>query len=476
MPKEVFTWEYVEKEARQLLRNYGYNEIRTPIFEKSELFVRSVGQTSDIVQKQMLNLSFQGFVEKYQFDEIGLDSGDVFKKLIENGWAEKISPTQIRLKSYLFEGKVIGEMKKVFEDDEVLDKILFPQYYTSLSLRPEGTASIVRAYIQNNFDRLERLSKFFYIGPMFRGERPQKGRLRQFHQIGAEAIGPESCSPYLDAEIIALSVAILKALGLSDFNLKLNSLGDEEDKENFSKYLKKELKPVSGNFCSNCQRRYRLNVLRVLDCNNKDCQAIVDGLDIHDAHLSDKSREYFKEVCGALDRLKVSYEIFPKLVRGLDYYTHTVFEISAPSLGSQDALGAGGRYSNLVSQLGGPDVDAVGFALGIERILLAMPKGDVEAGKLNVFIIALDEKSFLKAFALLHQLRDADVSGDMSYRISSMKSQMRLADKKGAGHVIILGEAEMQKGEVTIKNMESGDQEVESINNIKAIKNMILNQ
>ena len=388
LPSQIPLWQHVEDSARDILKNYNYREIRTPFFEETELFARSMGQTSDVVQKQMLN--------------VGSD----------------------------------------------------------LSLRPENTASVVRAYIQHSLDRKESLSKLFYIGPMFRGERPQKGRLRQFHQIGVEAIGPGTSSPYLDAEVMALSVNILKAFGLNNFRLKINTLGSSEDKNGFSKMLRQKFQSQIKNFCEDCQSRYERNVFRILDCKHKACRAIVNKQEIDHSYLSDESATYYAQVKIALDGLGIVFEESLNLVRGLDYYTHTVFEISDASLGSQDALGAGGRYNNLVSQLGGPQVDAIGFALGIERILLAMPQEkEILEPKLTIFVIALEEESFGTAFSLVNTLRQNGIASDISYKISSAKSQMRAANKSGARYVVLLGADELKNNVVTLKDMETGNQQ-----------------
>lgn len=406
LPAEMSLWQDVQDTARQIFTNYNYKEIQTPVFEETELFARSMGKTSDVVQKQMLNLQSQK----------KSDAGDIH----------------------------VGE----------------------LSLRPEGTASVVRSYIENGLDRKENISKFFYIGPMFRGERPQKGRLRQFHQIGVEVIGPGASHPYLDAEVIALNVGLLKAFGLKDFELKINTLGSPEDKKSFSKSLRKLLDPKISKLCPDCQKRFERNVFRILDCKNKTCREIVDSLKIGDSYLSEESRSYFAQVKEALDGLGVKYRVCHDLVRGLDYYTHTVFEITGSSLGSQDALSAGGRYNHLVAQLGGPEVPATGFALGIERTLLAMGKSqESTVTSPSAYIVGLDERSFKKGFEILNILRSMDIPSDMSFRISSMKSQMRLADKTGARCVIILGESELEKECVSLKDMETGDQEEISIKN-----------
>ena len=406
LPAEMSLWQDVQDTARQIFTNYNYKEIQTPAFEEMELFARSMGKTSDVVQKQMLNLQSQK----------KSDAGDIHS----------------------------GE----------------------LSLRPEGTASVVRMYIENALDRKENISKFFYIGPMFRGERPQKGRLRQFHQIGVEVIGPGASHPYLDAEVIALNVGLLKAFGLKDFELKINTLGTLDNKGNIRELLLNKLKPKTKELCGDCQERIGRNVFRVLDCKNKSCQKIVKGIGLGYDWLDDESMAYFVQVKEGLDALGVKYKEDPSLVRGLDYYTHTVFEITGSSMGSQDAVSAGGRYDHLVSQLGGAEVPAIGFALGIERTILAMGKSqELAVTPPDAYIVGLDDLSFKKGFEVLSILRSMDISSDMSFRVSSMKSQMRLADKVGARSVIIMGELELEKECVALKDMETGDREEVSIKN-----------
>lgn len=399
LPLEVPLWEEIENMSRRILRIYNYKEIRTPIFEETELFARSMGSTSDVVQKQMLNLA--------------------------------------------------GQNQKDAEGEKS----------SGLSLRPENTASVVRAYIQNSFDKKEQLSKLFYIGPMFRGERPQKGRLRQFHQIGVEAIGPNSASAYLDAEVIALSVNLLKSFGLKDFKVKINTLGSEEDKSNFSKILREKIKPYFSDLSEDSQQRFERNVFRILDSKDKKDKDVIAKIDIKHSYLSEESRKYYEDVKAVLTDLGVDYEESDSLVRGLDYYTHTVFEITGTSLGSQDALGAGGRYNNLVENLGGSKVDAIGFALGIERILLALSQNVcVKETPIDIFIIALGENAAKQAFKILNELRNVGYSSDMSYKASSLKSQMRLADKFKARFVIIIGEDELNKNIMLLRNMETGEQ------------------
>jgi len=393
LPDEISSWETIENKARQVLRSYGYREIRTPVYEETALFKRSLGQTSDIVNKQLLELATSK----------------------EEGYA----------------------------------------------LRPEGTASVIRSYLENSFDKKEPLSKFFYIGPMFRGERPQKGRLRQFHQIGVEAIGPNSASPYLDAEILALTIHLLKDFGVKNPKLKINSLGSKEDKEHISVWLRGEFKKHKKDLCEECQNRFERNVFRVLDCKNESCRRVVASV-VKDLPLSEPSRVYFQSVQGALKSININFEISPRLVRGLDYYTHTVFEITAEGLGSQDAVGAGGRYGGLVHELGGDartDYGAVGFALGIERILLASGATQPVASAIDAFVIAMDEAGQKQAFKLVNDLRHAGISADMNYSGGKIGSQMNRANKLNARFALILGEEEMKSGTIAVKNMTSGTQE-----------------
>ncbi len=387
-------WEAVEFLSRRICKSYGYREIRTPIYEDINLFKRSLGATTDVVNKQLLELA---------------NAKD------EEGFA----------------------------------------------LRPEGTASVVRSYIENSLDGKESLSKLFYIGPMFRGERPQKGRLRQFHQIGVEAIGPNSTSPFLDAEVIALAMHLLKEMGIKDAQLKINSLGSKEDKARISAWLRTEFAAVKDNLCQDCRERFERNVFRVLDCKNESCRKVVAKL-IQDLPLSVPSKEYFAQVQAALKSAGITFEVSPHLVRGLDYYTHTVFEITAQGLGSQDAVGAGGRYNGLVHELGGnPKITygAVGFALGIERILLALGDTEVPQIRADVFIMAMKEEYQPLVFLVLQLLRKSGISADMSFVGGSMKSQMGKADKSGAHFALIVGEEEVQNNSIAVKDLQQSTQQ-----------------
>jgi histidyl-tRNA synthetase len=408
LPAQIKKWRFIEDAARKTFFLFNYQEIRTPLFEDTELFARSMGQTSDVVMKQMLNLAAQN---------------------------------------------VAGENSISL---------------SGLSLRPENTASVVRSYIQNNLDRKEQLSKLFYIGPMFRGERPQKGRLRQFHQIGGEVIGPGSGTPFMDAEVILLAVNLLKSFGLKEFKLKINTLGSAEDKERLSSLLRDKLNGQMERLCPDCQQRFNRNVFRVIDCKSPECKAVVKDIALDYDYLSPDSQKYYSDVKTALDELGVAFEESMSLVRGLDYYTHTVFEITSSLLGSQDALGAGGRYNSLVAQLGGSEgVDAIGFALGMERILLALGEAeDTNPSQVDAFVMAMNEGTLKAAFLLGQDLRANDISTEMFYKTASMKNQMRAANKAQAAYVLILGEEELAANAVMVKNMSSGEQERVNLENV----------
>lgn len=384
-PSQTNSFNRIIQESRKAFNIFGYSEIVLPLLEEEGLFRRSVGDTSDIVQKQMFKI----------------------------------------------EGK-------------------------DIVLRPEGTAQVIRYYLENTLYKKSDFYKFSYFGPMFRGERPQRGRLRQFHHIGAEAIGSDSL--YLDAEIIGLSMRILEASGVSQKELRINTLGCAEDKKKFSKDLKTMLEDNKDKFCRDCQHRLVSNPLRVLDCKNETCKQMTLSLDIRQNHLCGRCAEQFSKLRLLLEELKISYTYSPCLVRGLDYYTNTVFEIVSRQLGSQDAVGAGGRYNGLVQCLGGPSIPAVGFALGIERIMLVLNQPE-EAEKVKVFIATVEEHLKDEAVKLLGKLRDEGISSDMDYMGKSLKGQLRYAQKVGIKFVVILGEDELKEGCAGLKNMETATQD-----------------
>lgn len=393
----------MEETARKVFSVYNYRQISPPLIEDHALFNRSLGQTTEIVQKQMF--------------------------LVKN-------------------------------NDDIY------------ALRPEGTASVARAYIENNLDKTQGLAKFYYFGPMFRLERPQKGRLRQFHHVGCEVIG--SSDPALDAEVIALADELLKGLSITGYQIKINNLGCANDKKELAVSLRRKIKDRLPEFCADCRQRFKTNVLRILDCKKDACRSAVSRLDIGEKHLCPDCCRHFARVIGLLDALKINYQVLPQLVRGLDYYTGTVFEISHPDLGAQDAVGAGGRYDNLIKELGGPDTGAVGFAFGVERLFLAAGKTAEEkmSGKL-AYIISLGEKARTEALLLLACLRKNGIAADTDYEAKSLKGAMRKANDLGATSVLIIGEDELNKGVVTLKDMQGGEQrEIKSEDIIKELKRL----
>lgn len=392
LPEDIGIWQWLEQTARKDLESYGYKEIRTPIIEDTSIFVRSIGETTDIVKKEM----------------------------------------------YTFKDKK-GR---------------------SLTLRPEGTAPIVRAYIEHSLDKTPSSSKLYYIGPMFRSERPQKGRTRQFYQIGVEVFG--SRSPYADAEIIMQLSNMLKLFELKNFTIKLNSLGCKKDKKNFSDELRKYLKDKQNRLCEDCKAKIKRNVLRVLDCKKDSCIQIVrNAPDILDS-LCIPCKEHYDRLKKSLNEMNIDFKETKNLVRGLDYYTGTVFEITHPALGAQDAIGAGGRYDNLVKDMGGPDIGAIGYALGMERIILALQGKVVSADTVPrhvIYVATLGDLAKTEGLRLAYELRKKCgvhvVTGTVE---SSLKSQMRAADRLDAKFVIILGENELKKNIVILRNMDTKEQ------------------
>ncbi|MFP4135485.1 MAG: histidine--tRNA ligase [Candidatus Acetothermia bacterium] len=390
-PEEMPYWHAVESEVRETMPLYGYNEIRTPLMEKTEVFARGVGEDTDVVSKEM-----------YTFEDKG--------------------------------GR-------------------------SVTLRPENTASVVRAYLEHKYYGKEELSKWYYLGPMFRYESPQKGRSRQFHQYGAEAIG--SNDPALDAELIDLGADLLESLGLQDVGLSLNSIGCPEDREEYVEELVDYLKPHEEELCEDCQARLGTNPLRILDCKNETCQSVVeDGPEITD-YLCDECQSHFDRVKGYLNELGLDYELDPKLVRGLDYYTKTVFEVYSSDLGAQDALIGGGRYDGLVELFGGDPTPAVGFAGGIERLVLLLRElegVEPEKSSLDLYLASLDEETKRKGAELVGNLRRSGVRAEMDYLDKSLQGQLGYADRYGAQLTAILGPEELADREVTLRDMETGDQ------------------
>ena len=392
LPDGVERWRYVEEKIRDICERFGYREIRTPLFEHTELFQRGIGDTTDVVEKEM-----------YTFTDRG--------------------------------GR-------------------------SITLRPENTAAAVRAYLEHKLYAEDALTKLFYIGSMFRFDRPQKGRLREFHQFGVEALG--EASPAVDAEIILLAVRFLQSLGLKELSLSINSVGDPACRPVYREKLKEFFSGKLDGLCDDCRSRYDRNPMRILDCKNEHCHELSVGAPEITDCLCDECAEHFEKVKSYLTAAGVPFTCDPRLVRGLDYYTKTAFEIKYEPLGAQSAVAGGGRYDGLVKEIGGNPTPAVGFAVGLERVMLAMEMQDLfpetEEGS-DAFIVAMGDAAKEEAFRLLTELRDAGLSARMDYAGRSMKSQMKQADKANARYALILGEDELAKGVVTLRNMESSAQE-----------------
>ncbi len=401
VPGEVETWQLLEREARAVFAAYNFAEIRIPIVEKTELFSRSIGETTDIVEKEMYTFADQ--------DSKG----------------------------------------------------------SLLTLRPEGTAGVVRAYVESEMFKVEPVRKLFYMGPMFRRERPQKGRMRQFHQIGAEALGRGD--PFIDAEVLILLDDFFARVGLEGASLQLNSLGCTECRPQYRGKLLSYLRSREQALCCNCRRRMERNPLRVLDCKEPGCiEETKNAPSILDS-LCEECRGHFQSVQHGLEQAGVAFRLNPRMVRGLDYYCRTTFEWTSDQLGSQNAVAAGGRYDGLVQELGGPAIPGVGFALGMERLaLLLRMKGNDQAVGPSLFIVWIGAKARDWAFPLVHRLRRKGVSVEIEGETRSMKSQMRRADKLNAGAVLIVGENELEKGTAIFRDMKSKQQEELSLATIEA--------
>jgi len=401
LPGETAKWEYVEDKFRQTCALYDYRELRTPTFEHTELFTRNLGETTDVVSKEM-----------YTFETRG--------------------------------GK-------------------------SLTLRPEGTAPAVRAYVQNNLGAALPTTKCYYIGRIFRYERPQAGRYREHTQLGIEAFG--SAEPAMDAEIISLAVGFFQSIGIKDFELKLNSIGCHECRPRYREALKAYASARLDQLCETCRSRYEMNPMRMLDCKIAECKsALADAPRIVD-YLGDECLDHFRSVQEYLKSLDIEYSIDPNLVRGFDYYTKTAFEFVSGELGAQNAIGGGGRYDNMIEEIGGQATPAMGFGLGLDRLMLTLEGLGVELpvrGGIDVFVAALGDAARKEAVRLLSELRRAGISGDMDYTGRGLKAQMKLADKLGARRVVILGDDEIASRTATVRDMETSDQSSVSLSALVA--------
>jgi histidyl-tRNA synthetase len=391
LPPVSLKWQYVLDKASELMKRYNYKEIKTPLFEYTELFQRGIGEVTDIVEKEM-----------YTFEDKG--------------------------------GR-------------------------SLTLRPEGTASVMRSFMEHKIYGKAQPTKYYYFGPMFRYERPQAGRYRQHNQLGAEVLG--SNDPAVDAELISLGLNFLSELQLDNVEVYINSIGCNECRVDYLDTLKEYMVNHKDGLCDICQDRLERNPLRILDCKNDSCSTVVKNAPKITNYLCDECQDHFNQVQDYLDRLKVNYIVDPTLVRGLDYYTNTAFEIKYSGLGAQDTVFAGGRYNGLADEVGGRSVPGIGFAIGIERLLLTLEEEGIELpidDSIDLYITTIGEKAKKRSFELLSSLRKSGFRAEIDYLGRSVGSQMKAADRMDATYTIIIGGDELKSGKATVRNMKSGEE------------------
>ncbi|MBQ9016411.1 MAG: histidine--tRNA ligase [Firmicutes bacterium] len=391
MPQEAYKWHYLEEKFAETCRKYGFQEIRTPVFEHTELFHRGVGDTTDIVQKEM-----------YTFKD--------------------------------FAGR-------------------------SITLRPEGTSPVVRAYVEHKEYAGVQPNKYYYNIPCFRYEKPQSGRLREFHQFGVETFG--TTDMMADAEIIAIGYDFIKSMGITDVKLEINSVGCPGCRGEHRKALKDFLRPKYDQLCPTCQERFHTNPMRILDCKSPIDQELVQGAPMMLDYLCDDCRTAFEELKANLDAFGIEYEVNPKIVRGLDYYTKTAFEFVTTKIGAQGTVCGGGRYDGLVEEIGGPSTPGVGWGMGKERMLMTMEACGFEIPKepgTDVFIAYMGDAGKMAALKLMKELRDAGIAVQMDVMGRNLKNQFKHANRIGAAKTIVIGDSELESGRLTIKDMESGEQ------------------
>lgn len=389
LPSEAYKWHYVEDIARKTAATFGFKEIRTPMFEHTELFLRGVGETTDIVTKEM-----------YTFDDKG--------------------------------GR-------------------------SMTLRPEGTAGVARCFVENGLQQLVMPMKAYYIASVFRYEKPQNGRLREHHQFGVECYGSDS--PSADAEVIALASSFLKKVGLKSIELNINSIGCPTCRANYNKALKEYIGANLHNMCGQCQTRFEKNPLRILDCKEEKCKAITKNAPLITDFLCDDCREHFTKVQSILTSMGIEYKVNPSIVRGLDYYTRTVFEFVSTDIGAQGTVCGGGRYNNLVEEVGGKPTPAVGFGLGLERLLLVLENTNSLSATpehIDLYIAPIGENAQDSARKIVASLRDKGVKAETDIMDRGMKAQMKYADRSDATYVVVLGDDELKSGVVNLKKMADG--------------------
>lgn len=416
LPDEAAFWTQFKRTAAEVFGRYGYAPIETPVFEQTELFVRGIGEATDVVSKEMFTAL----------------SGENLKKLLEGG--------TVKAKS-------------------------------RLSLRPEGTAGVVRAVVQHDLvPQGAAPVKLMYAGPMFRAERPQKGRLRQFNQVGIECLGAEE--PTVDAEAIIMLMQFYEAVGIPRASMRLlvNSMGCDQCRPAYREKVFAYLHEHAGELCDTCLTRAETNPLRAFDCKNPDCAQVMEGAPKITDCLCDDCRAHYQTVKELLEGAGMAYEEDPTLVRGLDYYTRTVFEVQVvDGLGSQNAIGGGGRYDKLAEEVGGRPTPGLGFALGYERCVLALQAAGVEfpqAVRCEVFVACVDDSVRAQAFSLVQACRDAGLSADMDHQQRSLKSQFKLADKLGAHYVAVLGPDELAAGSVTLRDMQTHEEQTVPLNDV----------
>lgn len=399
LPSDVYKWTYVEKMFRDICGKFGYREIRTPVFEHTELFKRGVGETTDIVQKEM-----------YTFTD--------------NGGRD-------------------------------------------ITLKPEGTAPVVRAFIENKLYADAQPTKLFYITPCFRYERPQAGRLRAFHQFGVEVFGAEN--PSVDAEVISIAMTFFEKLGLKNLELKINSIGCPECRKKYNEALREFLKQKLDKLCNTCTDRYERNPMRIIDCKKEECQKELKDVPLILDYICDDCKEHFDKLQKYLSLMGLSFEIDPRIVRGLDYYNRTAFEIISREIGSQATVCGGGRYDGLVEEIGGPSTPGVGFGLGIERLILTLENNNIEIPKpkgLDVFIVTMGSRANEKAMEISQNLRKNMISVDIDHLGRSTKAQFKYSNKVNSFYTIVIGDNELDNNSVALKNMDTGEQEEISLDSI----------
>ena len=406
-PEDSAKWRYIEDKINKICFDYGFSEIRTPVFEHTELFERGVGDTTDVVQKEM-----------YTFNDKG--------------------------------GR-------------------------SITLRPEGTAGAARAFLERNIYAQPLPAKLYYNITCYRYEKPQAGRMREFHQFGAECYGAEG--PAVDAEVVMLAQKVLTSFGIPGLRLSINSIGCPKCRAEYNKALKEYFKGCYDSLCPTCQGRFEKNPLRILDCKSEVCKSLCEGAPMLLSYICDECKGHFEGLKNYLEAADIPYSVDPTIVRGLDYYTKTVFEFKTNLPGTQGTVCGGGRYDGLIEELGGSHIPAVGFAMGIERILLAMEEAgsmpDIDTDP-DLFVATIGQKADLYSMKFIKRLRDEGVSVVRDYTDRSLKAQMKYADKTGAKFVIVLGESEIEQGSARIKNMATGEEREISLDDaamaIKAVK------